>query len=354
MIDNALNIVWIKITNITNSAFSIRGAHTTAEHDFHFCSPDGTQETLATGQRSTQTTTKSGLNSGTRYWWAAKAARSGVIDAWSDWVAVTTTGAASIRGARFTSSPASGDTFGIGETIQAQVTWSQTVTVANGGDNRNVSVRLDLGADDSNLDNSRRKMTWTGDGSGTDTLTFEYTVGSGGTDTDTDGVWLQTASATDNTVVFLESGATITGGNPATNTAIRTRANMPTTGDAARKVDDTSTATADAGSDQEVLTGTTVTLDGSGSSTLTNPTFTYAWTQTSGATVTLDDTTAQMPSFTAPSLRTALEFALVVNDGTNASRADTVSVAVRPPLNPSSAPCVHPSGEPSSSTIGPG
>ena len=344
MIDNALNIVWIKITNITNSAFSIRGAHTTAEHDFYFCSPDGTRETLATGQRSTQTTTKSGLNSGTRYWWAAKAARSGVIDAWSEWVEVITTGAASIRGARFTSSPASGDTFGIGETIQAKVTWSQTVTVANGGDNRNVSVRLDLGADDSNLANSRRKMTWTGDGSGTDTLTFEYTVGFGGTDTDADGVWLQTASATDNTVVFLESGATITGGNPATNTAVRTRANMPTTGDAARKVDDTSTATADAGSDQEVLTGTTVTLDGSGSSTLTNPTFTYAWTQTSGETVTLDDSTAQMPSFTAPSLRTDLEFALVVNDGTNPSRADTVSVAVRPPLNPSSAPCVHPSG----------
>ena len=344
MIDNALNIVWIKITNITNSAFSIRGAHTTAEHDFYFCSPDGTRETLATGQRSTQTTTKSGLNSGTRYWWAAKAARSGVIDAWSDWVEVTTTGAASIRGARFTSSPASGDTFGIGEAIQAQVTWSQTVTVANGGADDNVSLRLDLGADDANLANSRRKMAWTGDGSGTDTLTFEYTVGSGGTDTDTDGVWLQTATATDDTVVFLESGATITGGNPATNTAVRTRANMSTTGDAARKVDDTSTATADAGSDQEVLTGTTVTLDGSGSSTLTNPTFTYAWTQTSGVTVTLDESTAKMPSFTAPSVRTDLEFALVVNDGTNPSRADTVSVAVRPPLNPSSAPCVHPSG----------
>ena len=344
MIDNALNIVWIKITNITNSAFSIRGAHTTAEHDFYFCSPDGTRETLATGQRSTQTTTKSGLNSGTRYWWAAKAARTGVIDAWSEWVEVITTGAASIRGARFTSSPASGDTFGIGETIQAKVTWSQTVTVANGGADDNVSLRLDLGADDANLANSRRKMAWTGDGSGTDTLTFEYTVGSGGTDMDSDGVWLQTATATDDTVVFLESGATIKGGNPATNTAVRTRADMPTTGDAARKVDDTSTATADAGSDQEVLTGTTVTLDGSGSSTLTNPTFTYAWTQTSGETVTLDDSTAQTPSFTAPSLRTDLEFALVVNDGTNPSRADTVSVAVRPPLNPSSAPCVHPSG----------
>ena len=97
-----------------------------------------------------------------------------------------------------------------------------------------MSLRLDLGADDSNLSNSQQKMAWTGEGSGTDTLTFEYTVQR--LDKDADGVWLQTASATDNTVVFLESGATITGGNPATITAVRTRANMPATGDAGRRV----------------------------------------------------------------------------------------------------------------------
>ena len=50
-------------------------------------------------------------------------------------------------------------------------------------------------------------------GSGTDTLTFEYVVQA--TDLDADGVWLQTLSAT--AVVFLESGASITGGNPNTN-----------------------------------------------------------------------------------------------------------------------------------------
>ena len=84
-IDNALNLALIEITNVTSSAFSIRGTDTTAEHDFHFCRPDGTRETLATGQRSTDTTTKTGLASGTRYWWAAKAARSGNTDAWSEW-----------------------------------------------------------------------------------------------------------------------------------------------------------------------------------------------------------------------------------------------------------------------------
>ena len=49
-----------------------------------------------------------------------------------------------------------------------------------------------------------------------------------------------------------------------------------------------------------------------------------------------------MPTFTAPSVRTDLEFSLVVSDGTNDSAADTVAVAVRPPLNPTSPPCQHP------------
>ncbi len=339
--DNAL----VTVTGTTDSTISFRGVGQSGNsvNDLWFCWPDGTSRKRADGVNNQHIHTERALDSGTRYWVLALWREAGFPDKWTDWVAATTTGGASIRGARLTSSPASGDTFRIGETIQAQVTWSQPVTVANGGADRNVSLRLDLGADDTDLTNSQRKMAYVS-GSGTDTLTFEYVVGFGGTDMDTDGVWLQTASAIDNTVVFLESGATITGGNPASNTAVRTRANMPTTGDAGRKVDGTSTATADAGPDQEVQTGATVTLDGSGSSTLANPTFTYAWTQTGGVTVTLDDSTAQMPSFTAPSVRTDLEFALVVNDGTNPSTGDTVSVAVRPPLNPTSVPCPHPSG----------
>ena len=79
-----------------------------------------------------------------------------------------------------------------------------------------------------------------------------------------------------------------------------------------------------------------------GSSILDSPTFTYAWTQTSGTTVTLSDAAAQSPTFTAPSVREELVFSLVVNDGTSDSAPDTVTVAVRPvpephhrPLRPS-------------------
>ena len=138
-------------------------------------------------------------------------------------------------------------------------------------------------------------------GSGTDTLTFEYTVAVG--DMDADGVWLQTASVADSTIVFLESGATITGGNPATNSALLHKTGLPTTGDASRKVDGSTTATADAGEDQEAVYGATVTLDGSGTSTLANPSFTYAWTQTGGTSVALSSGTAQRPTFTAPSVK---------------------------------------------------
>ena len=106
----------------------------------------------------------------------------------------------------------------------------------------------------------------------------------------------------------------------------------------------THVATADAGADREVDAGSTVTLDGTGSSsTKSGATLTYAWTQTGGVAVTLDDAASATPSFTAPSVRTDLTFSLTVNDGTVDSDPDTVAVAVRTAgFNPAGAPCVHP------------
>jgi surface protein len=97
--------------------------------------------------------------------------------------------------------------------------------------------------------------------------------------------------------------------------------------------------TANAGPDQTVAAGATVTLDGTSSSDADSNSLTYAWTQTSGTTVTLSSSTASQPTFTAPTAAstTTLIFSLVVTDSIgDASSADTVTITVNP-LDPTAA-----------------
>jgi len=91
---------------------------------------------------------------------------------------------------------------------------------------------------------------------------------------------------------------------------------------------------ADAGLNQEVYVGDSVTLYGSGTDA-DGDTLTYAWAQSDGTEVVLSDASAAEPSFTAPDAPGVLVFSLTVNDGTDDSDPDTVQVRVLDPFNAS-------------------
>ncbi len=96
-----------------------------------------------------------------------------------------------------------------------------------------------------------------------------------------------------------------------------------------------SAPTAAAGPDQSVVSATQVTLDGSASTDPDGDALTYTWAQTAGPAVTLSDSHAVKPTFTAPTVTaaTVLTFSLVVNDSHQDSPADTVSITVTRPNN---------------------
>lgn len=87
--------------------------------------------------------------------------------------------------------------------------------------------------------------------------------------------------------------------------------------------------TAVAGPDQSAGAGARVTLDGSASWDPESLPLAYRWTQTAGPPVMLSDATAATPGFTAPvGPATTLAFSLVVSNGSQASAAATVRIAV--------------------------
>nr|WP_264475110.1 malectin domain-containing carbohydrate-binding protein [Salinirubrum litoreum] len=90
--------------------------------------------------------------------------------------------------------------------------------------------------------------------------------------------------------------------------------------------------TADAGADQTVQAGDTVTLDATGSSDADGSIASYSWTQTGGTSVSLSDASAAQPTFTAPDLTSeeTLTFEVQVTDDDGATATDSVSVTVQP------------------------
>jgi hypothetical protein len=91
--------------------------------------------------------------------------------------------------------------------------------------------------------------------------------------------------------------------------------------------------TASAGPDQTVLSGSTFTLNGAGSSDPDNDTLTYAWKQVAGPPAALVEWDAAQPDVVAPqvSVDTTLTFVLTVNDG-QATHQDSVNVVVLAPI----------------------
>ena len=89
---------------------------------------------------------------------------------------------------------------------------------------------------------------------------------------------------------------------------------------------------ANAGTDQaDVMTGATVTLDGSASNDPDGEIATRAWEQISGTDVSLSDAAAESPTFTAPATAGGLVFTLTVTDDEGASTTDTVTITVVEP-----------------------
>jgi hypothetical protein len=80
----------------------------------------------------------------------------------------------------------------------------------------------------------------------------------------------------------------------------------------------------------DVAVGAQVELDGSGSEDADGDTLTYAWTlktRPTGSTAALDSATAQKPKFTADQAGSYVA-ELTVNDGTEDSAADSVTITV--------------------------
>ena len=88
--------------------------------------------------------------------------------------------------------------------------------------------------------------------------------------------------------------------------------------------------TADAGPDQDVVEGATVTLDGSQSSDPNDAIVTYQWTQTGGPALTLSDANAVRPTFVAAPIteEAAVVFQLTVYDSGGDSDSATVEIII--------------------------
>ena len=168
-----------------------------------------------------------------------------------------------------------------------------------------------------------------------DTLSYEWVqTGGSGYDVSLSGASLATASftapdvAAGGAILIFELTVTDPGGLDATD---RVRISITS---------ENQSPTADAGADQTVGEGATVTLNGNGSADPDGDTLSYQWVQTdaSGYNVGLSDAGSAKPSFTAPDVDTdgaSLIFKLTVTDTGGLSDTASVVIAVSDADTPS-------------------
>src|SRR5690606_15997335 len=107
--------------------------------------------------------------------------------------------------------------------------------------------------------------------------------------------------------------------------------------------DENSAPAASAGSDQSVVEGVKVTLNGDASSDPDGDTLTFQWEQTAGPDVTLGDAATAKATFTTPdvSKSVTLTFRLAVTDPDGASDTDEIKVTVKPAAPANQAPVAN-------------
>ncbi|HID41203.1 MAG TPA: hypothetical protein EYP33_03495, partial [Pyrodictium sp.] len=184
-------------------------------------------------------------------------------------------------------------------------TGSNIAPIANAGLDQNVEVNQTLVITGSGTDSDGTVVSyaWKKEGNSTvlaTTASFSYTPNTVGTDT-------LTLTVTDN------NGSIGTDSMDVTVTAVPVANRAPV---------------ANAGVDQGVNTGSTVILDGSGSSDPDGDTLSYQWVLTTvpeGSTATLLNDTSVSPSFVAD-VDGSYTLSLEVNDGTLGSTVDTVVI----------------------------
>lgn len=176
------------------------------------------------------------------------------------------------------------------------------------------------------------------------TLPATVTIdGTGSTDPDGDTLsysWSQTAGATVTLNNANNASASFNAGSVTQDETVTFRL---TVSDGALSNSDDVTVTlqadtiqntapvADAGNNQQVVSGAAVILDAGASSDADGDSLTFIWQQLSGSGVTLNNATTDQSSFTAPTVTSheALVFEVLVDDGTVTDSA-TVTITVIP------------------------